>query len=448
MPEVQVHSSSPIVNAIPQATPVTQSTPPDNLPTSPIRTPKEADKKYLARDILRALKRPRPETSTIQGPEFKRHVSEATAVNPAIAMRSTPQAFSSPSLTAAQPKLSTSALSYQDSLAPTNSTVTPFPASTTRQTAATPAASSHTSTHTQSSTKGNGAFKVQNYSNFTSGQSFTRPKISQLTLFGQPHGPTPYAPMKASSLKLQNTDKVEVEPVARVLLQKDQPMRTSDQPSSVVQVGPQISSVVPSPTLLATGIPALSSVPASHNSLAPTVTVEADGVGAGELPIGPSTDDVPGKIVLASPTNKTKTPLFLPSPTSSPHPGITPGGTEEVAEIISAGEKDKRKTKVGVPSLSLSPSLRSTAMVTTKATNLAFVLVPPLPDYAKRWRKQGRSDVGSDTTGQGLGILSQSRSPSMGDYVGPPRSLSVSSIPPKVIDDEESKSDMAEGVHG
>ena len=422
---------------------IPQSTPPSGLPASPMKTPKEANKKYLARDILRALKRPRPESLTIQGPESKRHASEATAVNPLNVMRSPPQVNSSPSIKAAQPGSSTSALSHQVNSAPTNLAVGQSTAPAIRNTAATPMVSPHSFTQAQSSTEGTGTFIVQK---FTAGQPLadqTHIKVDQFTSFGQSSGPTSYhhmaqsgnAFMRTASSKLKN----EVNHVARAPLQT---VRVLDQPSSVAQVGPQ-TSVAPIP---ATDAPASSSVPVSHTSSVPTshtslVPTEerSNNVRLKELSIGPSPDKAPGKIEPTSPyTNKT--PLFLPSPTSS---GTTSGGTVEVIEMISTGEKGQRKAKGDVPSSFPSPSLQSTAMTANKITNLAFVLVPPMPDYARRWRKQ---DAGSGAPKQGsghLGILSQSRSPSLGNHSC---LQSFKSIPPEGVKDDE-ESDMVEGVH-
>ena len=229
--------------------------------------------------------------------------------------------------------------------------------------------------------------------------------------------------MRTASSKLKN----EVNHVARAPLQ-------TDQPSSVAQVGPQ-TSVVPIP---ATDALASSSVPVSHTSLVPTEE-RSNNVRLKELPIGPSPDKAQGKIEPTSPITN-KTPLFLPSPTSS---GTTSGGTVEVIEMISAGEKGKRKVKGDVPSSFLSPSLQSTAMTANKITNLAYVLVPPMPEYARRWRKQ---DAGSGAPKQGsghLGILSQSRLPSLGNHSC---LQSFKSIPPGGVKDDE-ESDMVEGVH-
>jgi len=234
--------------------------------------------------------------------------------------------------------------------------------------------------------------------------------------------------MRTASSKLEN----EVNPVAHAPLQK---VRVSDQPSNVVQVEPQTSAA----SVPATDTPASSSVLVSHTSLAP-IEEGSNNVRSKEPPIGPTPDKAPEKIQPTSPLTN-RTPLFLPSPTSS---GTTPGETVEVIEMISAGEKGKRQTKGDVPSSLLSPSLQSTAMTPNKV-NLAFVLVPPIPDYARRWRKQ---DAGSDGPRQGpghLGIPSRLRSQSLGNHSC---LQSFKSIPPedvKVIDDEES--DMVEGVH-
>lgn len=421
----KIHPPSASASIIPQ------STPPSGLPASPMKTPKEANKKYLARDILRALKRPRPESLTIQGPESKRHASEATAVNLLNVMRSPPQVNSSPSIKAVQPGSSTSALSHQVNSAPTNLAVGQSTAPAIRQTAATPMVSSHSFTQAQSSTEGTGTFIVQK---FIAGQPLadqTHIKVNQFTSFGQSSGPTPYHHMAQSSNAFTRTAssklKNEVNHVARAPLQT---VRVLDQPSSVAQVRPQ-TSVAPIP---ATDTSASSSVPVSHTSLVPTEE-GSNNVGPKELPIGPSPDKALGKIELTSPLTN-KTPLFLPSPTSS-------GASVEVIEMISTGEKGKRKAKGDVPSSFLSPSLQSTAMTAKKVTNLAFVLVPPLPDYARRWRKQ---DAGSGVPKQGsghLGILSQSRSPSLGNHWC---LRSFKSIPPEGVKDDE-ESDMVEGVH-
>jgi len=441
----KIHPPSASANIIPQ------STPPSGLPASPMKTPKEANKKYLARDILRALKRPRPESLAVQGPESKRHASEATAVNPYNILRSLHQVNSSSSLKAAQPGFSTFALSHPVNSTPTNFAVGQSTAPATQQMAAAPMVSSHSLTQAQSSTERTGKSIVQTFTGSQPLTDQTRTKINlgQFKSFGQSSGPTPYH----HTFQLSNafTRTAEVNHVARAPLPKvrvlDQPsskVQVESQTSSKVQVEPQTSSkvqvepqisVAPIP---ATDAPASSSVLVSHTSLAP-MEKESNNARSKELPIDPSPDKAAEKIE-PTPPLPNKTPLFLPSPTSS---GTTSGGTIEVIEMISTGEKSKRKTKAGVPSSFLLPSLQSTAMTTNKVTNLAFVLVPPMPDYARKWRKQ---DASSDAPRQGsdhLGILSQSRS--LGNHS---RLQSFKSIPPegvKAIDDEES--DIVEGVH-
>lgn len=152
-----------------------------------------------------------------------------------------------------------------------------------------------------------------------------------------------------------------------------------------------------------------------------------------------------------------QTPLFLPSPTSSPSRGTSSAEAEEVSAIVLPGKKDKGKAKAVSPS-SPPPSSLSHGSPANKAGVtpgsrfvFAYVSVPPLPSYAQRRRKEGagtrddeldaiQQDFGS------LGVVSRSRSPSLGDYTGPSgsRTPSVLNVPPQMEDNE---SDTAEGVH-
>lgn len=509
LPEAPSSSSSvnPVSRATP-ATPAAQQRPTSsgvgthNLPASPMRTPKEADKKHLARDILRALKRPRPESSVSQGPEPKRHAPEVTAAKSAI-VQPTPQASSSPSLITARPIPSTSTSTHPVSIhkiptlpvstqsstpnvtVPSNSrpynpppsgstTATPPTLPTAQQNAPAPTASSSTSTQAPAATAQNREaipVLLENYPNVSGTQTLNSQdiaKVNQAPSFGHSSGqfhygtlsggdnvprkpPPPPAPFPSKSQPIV----VTVVPAARVPLQVLQfkPIQTPDQPgpSSQPPSPNQAKPQAPSSSLLVESAPTPVSISSNPRGI---VKEGLDGARADRDSVATSGEKVAESRKITPPMvlpQGNKTPLFLPSPTSSPHLDTASAKIEEVTELVLLGKKGKGKGKAVDPSSSLSPPLPPVAkgIPSGSRTVSAYVLVPPLPDYAKRWKRQQSSDVEIDAVEQelgDLGVVSRSRSLSLGDYTGPPRSPSVSSAPPEVmnlVDDEES-SDTAE----
>ncbi len=168
----------------------------------------------------------------------------------------------------------------------------------------------------------------------------------------------------------------------------------------------------------------------------PSVTsnpkTKVDGAMSIEQISGPSTSDQAGPTPNVFPAHQT-TPLFLPSPTSSHI-------SDSVSPSPPLTTKDKGKGRADAPR----PASASESMANKRGpkSNMVFtyVLVPPLPEYAKRWKTQkarpGKSaqedELDTIEVYSGSRMEDRLRSPSLGDFSA--RSPSTPPVPAKVLD--------------
>ncbi|KAF9450950.1 hypothetical protein P691DRAFT_420030 [Macrolepiota fuliginosa MF-IS2] len=463
-----VPSPVPATNGIPQMTPsaaAIQSTPGSsdaripNPVTSPARTPGQADKKSLARDLLRALKRPRPDTSSVsvKEPESKRHASEA-AVNP---VAQTIKAIPNTSMPSVQP----ATLPVTAALPPTKPTPQIPPAITVPRAAtasstiiqssdapAKPASTSATAQVTPPQTGPPTALTTsastvtQNVPNppvtgrqtqYASLSAIVRAQIKQATSFGAPVAHGPHHSDGADTTVGASISKFQVNPATKQdtipgtsvfrsskapqtpIVEPTEPVRASVVPNTVAtQPEPEKVLITPLPTTVA---PA----PVAGPSYASTSSTAAAAVASGsrtiigvpetsvvDKTVGPSTK-ASGTMVFPPPA---KVPLFLPSPTSSP---IIPSADGNIPTV---SLEAKGKGKATSPTASRSPVPSSTAKL--RPMVMAHVLAPPLPEYAKKWKEAQQKKVVQDELDtinretRVLSLVGKSRSLSLGDFEG------------------------------
>ncbi|KXN89456.1 hypothetical protein AN958_05618 [Leucoagaricus sp. SymC.cos] len=453
------HTTEPPTQIIP-ASSVIQSPPPSSsstetptLITSPMRTPKEADKKHLARDLLRALKRPPPEASpSSKEPERKRHAPESAVKQSVQPTQSTFKA--SPAIT--QVTHPTTSLAQQ-------------------ATPATVVSSSISSQVSSSTTKATDPLfaLLQKYPHFLNAlRAQNRERINRTMSSGSGSPLVGYAAMANGGTELlevpppphepQPKPQTEprnlqtVAPAAHVPLQplRFTPIQTPDQPpglpsrqsSNTKLASPQelpSTTMLPKPATTDTPAPVPTVVPQDP----PVVSEGSKSIQAPRLPETPIAELGNTFFLTAQ-----KTPLFLPSPTSSPDQSMAHSA------IVSSGKKDKGKGKA--ISSSRSPSMTLSPVVQAKQGSgalglryvLAYVSVPPLPSYALAWKKRQIQDEELDGIQQDLydlGVASRSRSPEFSDYMrlSISRSPSASNVPHEIVNlvsDEES--DAAEDL--
>ncbi|KAF9464819.1 hypothetical protein BDZ94DRAFT_445104 [Collybia nuda] len=300
---------APVVISLGEHQPVVSANGKPALPV--LRTPKDADKAHLARDILRALtkKRPRPEGMLIpsQEPTAKRHALDIKAGRTLDGV--IPNTITNP------PMLSVPlpVISQPPSQPPTSGPTQPI-------------------SHSQS------VFRIEKQAPVLAPPSMTAPK---------PTAPTSVVSLLQSTANINNSvSSVPYPVIAPSIL-------PATQPSSAQHVLPSN----------------LGSAPSSSNLAAPrvepTLRQSSPSVFASELDNG-----------------KEKTPLFLPSPSSSP-PLEAPRSAS-----LGSGVSLPTNTEVGS---SKSGSGRG------RKRQLCYVLVPPLPNYIKRSKAKERASIKEDT---------------------------------------------------
>ncbi|KAI0638588.1 hypothetical protein C8Q77DRAFT_1091799 [Trametes polyzona] len=113
-----------------------------------------------------------------------------------------------------------------------------------------------------------------------------------------------------------------------------------------------------------------------------------------------------------SPARGDKLPLFLPSPSSSPSAsGSVPAASRDASpgdEVLSDGEtapralygprKDKGKARATSVDIDLTEWTSSPPGSLPRRTNLAYVEVPPLPEYARRLREPSPADTSASVS--------------------------------------------------
>jgi hypothetical protein len=133
-----------------------------------------------------------------------------------------------------------------------------------------------------------------------------------------------------------------------------------------------------------------------------------------------------------------KNPLFLPSPTSSPAPGSATLAAERSSALSSSARKENKENTTR----NLTNARYGSKMV------FAYVQVPPLPGWAKKWKarqnQSGRADE-LDMFGNSEDV-SVSRSPSLGDFARL-RSSSASLPALKDVNVGDGEESITEGVH-
>lgn len=393
-------SPVPIVNcAVPPVTIVIPATPatstvvrPPDTPTpgtpvadsskpSPSRTPGTADKKHLARDILRALKRPRPAnlTPSTQVPDPKRHATEL-AVKPILQATSQPQPKKSSQIVvpvqipsqAPQPvqvqsnrstisanRPTTGLVNSRDAVQPvltTSNTTPPLNAASTSTLAPLPQDQAPT---TIAPIRPNPELVCTPVSSMESREANVK-KVYQ------PSVATAKSLVPATSREVLPPNAVEAPPAQVVSLESTMPLS-------------QKISIVPSPASNSGSATGLSS--SSSNTVRPAINT----LGTTASTTMPVVRDIAMSGSVEGPSNLAiqKTPLFLASPTPSP----VPDALTTFEDLSIGGSVNKGKGKaLGSPS----PMTKGNDGPSAPRLIFAHVLVPPLPEYAKKWKAQSQ----------------------------------------------------------
>lgn len=281
------------------------------------RTPKQADKTHLARDILRALttKRPRPESESAASQETstKRHASgpgvgstTGSVVPNFVTRSSTPATLAHTSM----------------QRRPLTSTVTP----------------SHPS---------------------GSGPTFP-PSHSQTTFHVHMQAPNVVPPSTAVFTSTTS---------ANVLPPLAPPVDTkSSVPVSQLVTAPPVPSATQVPPAQTTTPSATTAVPSSS-----------------KLPTPQPSSVVSQPTPIARPNTKEKTPLFLPSPSSSP--SLQPTHNSDVIDEIADLPRNIMSDTTTDPETT---GLKGKSKKGTRRRQRCYVLVPPLPNYVKRFKAKQR----------------------------------------------------------